>query len=165
MSASLVCFRSGARVDLGARSAGREIRARADGTMTEGRGRQWVGIPRPGRVGAPDGEARGLVPVGRRLSSSRRSRAKPRSSGSCPLWERSRSTRTDGGCPDYDRTSLLPRFTSRSRGPTVCKPTAGPPIAQRIPVSPESCPPEPYAIGDRRVGLLGHYRVALFAIT
>jgi hypothetical protein len=165
MSASLVCFRSEARADLGARAGGRRIRGLADGTMTEGPGRQRVGIPRSGRVGAADGEARGPVPVGRRPSSSRRSRAKPRSSGSCPLWERSRSTHTDGGCPGCDRTSLLPRFTSRSRGPTVCKPTAGPPIAQRIPVSPESCPPEPYAIGDRRVGLLGHYRVALSAIT
>ena len=121
MSASLVCFRSAARVDLGARAAGREIGARPDGMKTGGRGRLRVGIPRSGLAGAADGEARGPGPVGRRPLDSPRSPARPRSWGSCPSWGRARSTRTDGDYPGCDRTSRLPRFTSRSRGPTVCK--------------------------------------------
>ena len=79
----------------------------------EGRARPRAGIRPMGRVLAVDGEARGPGPVGRRLSGSRLSPATPRSWGSYPSWGPARSTRTTVDCPGYDRTSRLPRFTSR----------------------------------------------------
>ena len=157
MSASLVCFRSAARVDLGARAAGPEIGARPDGMKTGGRGRLRVGIPRSGLAGAADGEARGPGPVGRRPLDSPRSPATPRSWGSYPSWGRARSTRTTVDCPGCDRTSRLPRFTSRSRGPTVCKRRPDLPLHKEFRLHRNPARREPYAFGVSRVGLPGQY--------